>query len=252
MRPHTGRKKERDDLIVTWATLFHKYKVQLVQESDAHTVKITWPIRPSRDAGSAEGFIRDDDNGTIYMGEGGWGAPLRAADDPKPWTRSYGSFNQFKWLFIDSEKIEIRTVRTEGSSRVAEVNHNRIFETPYGLTLWNPKEGDVVRIMNDRTPTSPVAGSGGGTTAPASDAIPAQLDANGNLDVTYVLTELCQVQLILINTDSMQEMARLEFNNQPPGPHKKSIDLSRAPAGKYMLVVKNNGRLNKRYALRIE
>ena len=62
-------------------------------ESDAHLVKSTWPIRPSTDADNEEGFIRDDKNGTVYVGEGCWGAPLRGADDNKSWTRDSDSFN---------------------------------------------------------------------------------------------------------------------------------------------------------------
>ncbi len=242
MRPHTARKKEREDLIVQWATLFHKYKVQLAMESDAHTCKVTWPLRPSSEAGSHEGFIRDDKTGTVYIGEGGWGAPLRASDDTKPWTRSSGSFDQFNWIFVDKNLMEIRTIKTEGSTRVAEVSDSRPFEIPYGLVVWVPKEGDVVRLGQ---------GAGGAATAGAgSDPIPIGLDSKGSLNIEYTLSEVADVQLVLINA-AMQEMARLEYSKQPAGPYKKSLDLSKAPAGGYTLVVKVNGRIQKRYAVRV-
>ena len=115
IRPHTKRKPEKNEMLLNWATLFYKYQVQLVVESDAHVVKTTYPIKPSRAAGSHEGFIRDDELGTVYVGEGCWGAPLRNNDDPKPWTRASGSFNQFKWIFVDREKIEVRTIQTDGA-----------------------------------------------------------------------------------------------------------------------------------------
>jgi hypothetical protein len=250
MRPHNAGKPEREELILQWATLFHKYKVQLVMESDAHVVKITWPVRPSRDAGSYEGFIRDDATGTVYFGEGGWGAPLRAADDPKPWTRSYGRFNQFKWIFVDQNKIEMRTIQTEGSTRVAEVNPNNIFEPPYGLVIWSPKEGDVVRIMNPNSrpaqvPTGHISLSGG-----IGQPVVTSPDINGNVHIDYSLTEVAQVQVILIN-NSMQEMARLQYANQAIGPYSKSLDLSKAPTGDYSLVVKANDKLVKRYLVKI-
>ena len=251
IRPHNAAKQEREELIVQWATLFHKFKVQLVMESDAHVVKTTWPIRPSREAGSHEGFIRDDLRGTIYMGEGGWGAPLRANDDPKPWTRSYGRFNQFKWIFVDRDKIEVRTIKTEGSTRVAEVSPDNIFEPPYGLVIWSPKEGDVVRIMNPNARPRTQQGAPGAIAQNNPGGIQdISPDANGNVHIDYNLTELSQVQIILIN-NQMQEMARLEYKAQTPGPYKKSLDLSKAPPGSYNLIVKANNRLNSRFVVKI-
>lgn len=108
--------------------------------------KITWPIRPSNDPGSSEGFIRDDQNGTVYAGEGGWGAPLRDCNDIKPWTRNSGSFNQFSWIFVDENQMEIRTVRIADSDVVMEVDSDNIFRAPTGLSTWNPSNGDVVIV----------------------------------------------------------------------------------------------------------
>ena len=146
MRPHTSRKPENNELYVNWAPLFYGYKVNLVMESDAHVVKTTWPIKPSSGPQSFEGFERDDVNGTVYAGEGGWGAPLRDNNDDKPWTRNSGSFNQFKWIFVDQYKIEVRVVRTDGANRVRPVDPRDIFTIPYGLAIWNPSQGDVVTI----------------------------------------------------------------------------------------------------------
>lgn len=148
MRPHTDSKPEKNELILNWATLFHKYKVNVAVESDAHVVKWTYPIRPSRQPGSEEGFIRDDENGTVYIGEGCWGAPLRDINDRKAWTRASGSFNQFKWIFVDKYKVEIRTIKTDGSNSVASVNPNNRFIPPRGLVVWTPRTGDVIRIKN--------------------------------------------------------------------------------------------------------
>ena len=128
--------------------MFFKYQVQLVVESDAHVVKTTYPIKPSRAAGSHEGFIQDDELGTVYIGEGCWGAPLRNADDPKPWTRASGSFNQFKWIFVDREKIEIRTIQTDGADAIDSVDPFNIFIPPLGLKIWEPPTGPVITIEN--------------------------------------------------------------------------------------------------------
>ncbi len=150
MRPHTQRKPEKDELYNNWARLFYTYEVDLVLESDAHVVKTTYPIRPFRGVGSEEGFIRDDERGTVYIGEGCWGAPLRNSDDAKQWTRAHGSFNQFKWIFVMPDRMEVRTVKTDESLNVAEVSHNNLFEIPLGLNIWTPPTGDVVYIQNNK------------------------------------------------------------------------------------------------------
>ncbi len=146
MRPHTHRKSERNTQMVHWASLFYDHQVNLVVESDAHVVKTTWPIRPSRGAGSDEGFVRDDASGTVYVGEGCWGAPLRRNNDDKKWTRNSGSFNQFKWIFVDWDKIEVRTVKTDNAEEVAQVSPYDIFTPPTGLDIWNPSNGPVLYI----------------------------------------------------------------------------------------------------------
>jgi len=154
--PHTARKAEKKDQLMNWSTLFYKYGVNLVCESDAHVVKSTYPIRPSTKGGSDQGFVRDDFNGTVYVGEGCWGAPLRAADDNKSWTRAMGSFNQFKWIFVDKEGVEVRTVKTDGADNVSSVNPNNIFQAPYGLSLWTPKSGEVIQIRHPKDLEPPV------------------------------------------------------------------------------------------------
>lgn len=149
MRPHVSSKSEGNSQYSSWASLFYDKKVKLVIECDAHTVKTTWPIRPSTGSGSDEGFVRDDANGTVYAGEGCWGAPLRGNNDNKNWTRNSGQFNQFKWIFVDQNKIEIRTVKVDNANQVGQVNDNNIFAAPSNLDVWNPSNGAVVIITND-------------------------------------------------------------------------------------------------------
>ncbi|MEM9917177.1 MAG: metallophosphoesterase family protein [Bacteroidota bacterium] len=146
IRPHTRKKRERNGQWLHWASLFEKHQVNLVVESDAHCVKTTYPLRPSREAGSEEGFIRDDKNGTVYVGEGCWGAPLRRNDDDKAWTRNSGSFNQFKWVFIGQDRMEVRTVKTDNADLVAEVHLDDRFSPPEGLSIWHPSNGPVIYI----------------------------------------------------------------------------------------------------------
>ncbi|MDZ8120268.1 metallophosphoesterase family protein [Pontiella agarivorans] len=56
---------------VSWVPLFDKFNLDLVLESDGHCIKRTVPIRHGK----------EDPAGTVYLGEGGYGAPQR---DPKP------------------------------------------------------------------------------------------------------------------------------------------------------------------------
>ena len=144
MRPHTAGKTANNSIYDAWAALFYQYGVRLVMESDSHTVKSTWLLKPDRSG--QEDFVREDTSGTVYLGEGCWGAPLRNNDDDKSWTRASGSFNQFKWIFIDGEKIEARTIRVDNANDVGDVSPDDRFTSPTGLEIWNPPSGPVVEI----------------------------------------------------------------------------------------------------------
>ena len=165
IRPHVASKGEGNNQYTYWAPLFYEYNFNLVVECDAHAVKTTWPIRPSTLSGNDEGFVRDDEFGTTFVGEGCWGAPLRGNNDNKSWTRESGSFNQVKWIFIDQDKIEVRTVEVMDSTQtvsIATVNDSDIFTTPANLQLWNPPTGQVVTITRPKTSTSilhPISGN---------------------------------------------------------------------------------------------
>jgi len=161
IRPHTRAKSEQNGQYKNWGIPFHDHGVNMVVESDAHTVKTTWPIRPSSDPGSEMGFIRDDQTGTVYIGEGCWGAPLRRNNDDKTWTRNSGSFNQFKWIFVSEHNIEIRTVETNNADEVGTVDPYDVFTPPSNLKIWNPSNGPVLYIdrkyQNTYATSDPVA-----------------------------------------------------------------------------------------------
>jgi hypothetical protein len=58
MRPHVSGKAEGNVQYMEWAKLFYKAEVKLVVECDAHTVKTTWPLKPSTNNKSEEGCAR--------------------------------------------------------------------------------------------------------------------------------------------------------------------------------------------------
>lgn len=146
MRPHTAKKAEGLERIASWAGLLYDYGVDLVVECDTHMVKRTYPLKPSNESGSYESFIRDDARGTVFIGEGSWGAPTRPTDDDKPWTMASDSFYQFKWIHVTSERVEIRSVRFENVDAVASVSDDDPFEVPDGLVLWEPPTGAVLAL----------------------------------------------------------------------------------------------------------
>ena len=154
MRPHVSGKPEGNDEYQNWATLFYNQQVRLIFESDSHDVKTTWPIRPCLTRiNCEEGFIRDDANGSVYVGEGGWGAPLRTSDDAKTWTRDSGSFNQFKWICVSENQIIVKTVVIENPIGVNENNNDSICELPEGLNIWKPSNGEAVIINKNESDT---------------------------------------------------------------------------------------------------
>lgn len=152
MRPHNSRKHEQEYMRLNWGRLFFIYGMDLALECDSHLSKITWPIRVSgdkREAGYDEGFVRDP-NGTVFVGEGGWGAPLRAADDNKRWTRASGSFNQVKWFFVDLDKIEVRTVLTENAADVGYLTDQTRFYMPSNARFWMIDNQNSIILFNKK------------------------------------------------------------------------------------------------------
>ena len=149
MRPHVSQKGEGDNPM-QWADNFYRHGLDLSLESDSHVMKRTQPLRP--DPKGSEGFSAapGDPKATVYIGEGCWGAPLRAADDAKPWTIDTESFNGFDWIRVSPEKIEVKTVRVEGHAKIPPVSDSDPFADPKGLKVWNAKDGAVLEIMADR------------------------------------------------------------------------------------------------------
>ncbi len=268
MRPHTSAKTEKDELYLHWAQLFHDFGIRLAVESDSHVVKWTHPLRPDTGPEAELGFVRDDATGTVFVGEGCWGAPLREHDDDKRWTRASGSFNQFNWIFVDKDKMEIRTVMTDGSSQVGEVSPNNIFEPPIGLSLWSPPGGDVIRIYQRKrevperqlaeetlTPAAPPAISTsarpeGQDNSSSWDALPKlQINpATGRIKIDFELSQKADVTLVLMNTAN-EIIGNLSNPAQDAGAYSKSLDLSKLPRGKFLLTILAGEHTLKRYVV---
>lgn len=203
MRPHVSSKSEGNDEYSNWSQLFYNKGVNLVFESDSHTVKTTWPVKPcSSGSGCDEGFTRDDANGTIYVGEGCWGAPLRSSNDGKNWTRNNSTFNQFKWVFVEESKIEIRTIKVDNANSVGSVSNDNPFTIPSSLDIWNPSNGSVVTITSTNVSYPEVA-----ITAPANGSshtvnIPMTITAAATDSDGTITNVKFYVNNALVNTDT--------------------------------------------------
>jgi hypothetical protein len=156
--PHTSRKRENEYQYRQWAFLFYNYGLNISLDADSHMHKITYPLRPDSLAADTEmGFVRDDETGTMFIGEGSWGAYPRQNDDDKPWTMASGSFNQVKWMHVYPEsdeegaRIDIYTVITadyddQGQLRlyndeVEPLSEEKRFTVPAGLMLFINEDG---------------------------------------------------------------------------------------------------------------
>lgn len=203
MRPHVGSKSEGNDEYNNWAQLFYDEGVRLVYESDSHTVKTTWPIKPcSSGANCDEGFERDDNFGSIYVGEGCWGAPLRTADDAKVWTRNSASFNQFKWVCVSEAQITVKTIQVDNADSVGENSNTNVCDLPSGINVWNPSNGDTVTIVNtilqapDINITTPIDGAyiadGNGVSIETNAS-----DADGTIDFVEF-----KIDNVVVGTDN--------------------------------------------------
>ena len=136
-----------------WGPLFQQYNVKLACDAHAHVLKVTWPVIPSSATGSDHGFIRDDLKGTVYIGEGSWGAPQRTlytyynANQAYNWTRNQIKSAGFQLIYVTTQKIEVRTILATGAKSVGQVQVNDSVGTlPANLPLWNPLNGSVVTL----------------------------------------------------------------------------------------------------------
>jgi hypothetical protein len=143
--------------------LFYDYGLNLSVDGDTHMSKITFPLRPdSTLADSFMGFVRDDELGTMFLGEGSWGAHPRPNDDDKPWTIKSFSGNQIKWIHVFPQKenlpdrMDIYTVITATydenedqmlyDRNVGSLSEANLFDIPENLNLLEYSEyGKVIK-----------------------------------------------------------------------------------------------------------
>jgi len=159
--PHTQRKSEKPHIYNSWSHIFYNYGLDLSLDADSHMHKITFPLKPDSSEHAYQGFVRDDANGTMFIGEGSWGAMPRDNNDDKPWTITSGSFNQIKWIHVfpgmsDTEAhMDIYTVisceydengKQSFYDETEALSEDNLFSLPAGIHLHQmEKYGNVVK-----------------------------------------------------------------------------------------------------------
>lgn len=234
MAPH-AETTPNQNMIDCWANLFHPKKVSLCIEGHSHVLKYTWPITPSSAAGSDNGFIRDDINGTVFIGEGAWGAPVRplyttySPTAAYNWTRDQASTDGFHLICITKEKIQIRTVKFDVVSTVGQVGPNDPECTlPANLSIWTPSNGDVVEILNPSTDIND------------SKITIKKVDMNPN-PVTDFLTLTATQKIPKATIDIYNGMGKLMkvVNTDLDGDYK--LDMEGLSKGAYFIFIKADG-----------
>lgn len=160
--PHTSSKRENPEEYNEWAQLFYDYGLDVSFDGDSHMSKITYPLRPDSTAvDSFMGYVRDDEKGTMFLGEGSWGAFPRPNDDDKPWTIQSFRGNQVKWIQVfpaedqlpdrmsiytimtaTYDENEVQTLYGDDVEPLTEAN---LFDVPENLDLV--ENGDYGKVM---------------------------------------------------------------------------------------------------------
>lgn len=146
MFPHYTGKSTNTQLFNWWAQAFYDYRMNLVVESDTHINKVTQTIAPNGDDFTTAA------SGTMYVGEGSWGAPARSANNPKAWTIDLASIQQFKVLQVTPERLTVRTAQfdEDASSLSREARDADTLAIPDNVNWWLANQvGDTINLIQD-------------------------------------------------------------------------------------------------------
>ncbi|MCE2573260.1 PKD domain-containing protein [Motilimonas eburnea] len=146
MFPRTTSKSYVNTKMFEWAGDFYNKKMNLAVESDSHLVKYSWPVKP------ASNDMEQVSAGTVFIGEGSWGAPTRPADRYSSWIADQSSFAQFKIIQLKGEQMLIRTARfsSSGQALSQQARAQDPLALPTGLSLWQADQiGDTYRLGLD-------------------------------------------------------------------------------------------------------
>jgi hypothetical protein len=226
--PHHSGKSYQTPMYLHWSSLFHEFGVQLIIECDAHVAKNTWPIRPSSEPGQDHGFVRDDETGSVYAGEGSWGL-IRNADVGYDWTREKGSFTQVKWIQVTLDSLMVYTIKSASSEPTETTTPDDRFRLPAGLDLWVTENGDHFVIDRPDPGYNPLTTSTRAPKLTAASFVEKLFPNPVNGALTIELKDARQTGYQVFSATG-QEMMKGVFNS-----NRHTIRTSQLPAGAYFL-----------------
>lgn len=167
MFPHYTGKSENTILHTWWAQDFYDYAINLVVESDTHMTKLTEALAPS-----GNGFAATTNGGTVYVGEGSWGAPARSANDPKSWTIDLASIQQFKVIQVSGDDVVVRTAQFNTSANTLSRAERAAdpLVLPANVNWWSANQvGEAMNLTRNSSNRSVIgAGSSGSSSSSSS------------------------------------------------------------------------------------
>ncbi|WP_444942845.1 DNRLRE domain-containing protein [Microbulbifer sp. ZKSA006] len=161
MFPHYSGKSDNPTLFNWWAQPFYDYAMNLVVESDTHLTKLTEVVAP----GNSD-FFTSDSGGTVYVGEGSWGAPARSANDAKFWTIDMASIQQFKVIQVDVDTLTVRTAQFDDSASTLtrEERADNPLVLPENINWWSANRiGEAMALAQNSAGRSVIVEDGGGS-----------------------------------------------------------------------------------------
>lgn len=132
--PRTSSKPSANSGLFSWAQTFYDLKMNMVFESDSHILKMTAPVKP---AASGSDYVVSP-SGTVYLGEGAWGAPKRPADRSASWLVDLDSLSHFNVLQFSGDQLLVRTVLFNDEASSAALTREQRAADPLALPAGVP------------------------------------------------------------------------------------------------------------------
>ena len=146
MFPHYSGKSANTKLFKWWAQAFHDNAVNLAVESDTHINKVTQALIPN-----GNDFFASE-AGTVYVGEGSWGAPARSANNPQPWSIDLASIQQFKVMQVSTDRMAVRTAQFDETAESLTKTQRDAdpITLPADVNWWHAKNvGEALNLVQD-------------------------------------------------------------------------------------------------------
>ena len=214
--PHSTSKVENPILFTWWANEFYNNAMNLVFESDTHLSKVTSPVEPVGNT-----FQVTTTGGTVYAGEGSWGAPARSANKNYAWTLENESIQQFKILTISSDKVEMRTAQfdsgasTDVSTISAQERADNATVLPTGVDWWSTNGiGNVITLTRSNNELS-ILGHSDDTSGPGPDPEP-----NDDMILSVVADTFISEKLLNQNFNAVNDQLLADGNDGTYGSMK--------------------------------